>query len=63
MLFFLPLCINYTTKEQKYQREISQILELDLPAIMPIFNKSRVAPQPHERNKKIVSTLARIVFD
>ena len=26
----VPLCINYRTKEQQYQREISQILELDL---------------------------------
>ena len=28
----VPLCINYKTKEQKYQKEINQIL--DLPAIM-----------------------------
>ena len=40
----VPLCINYKTKEQQYQREINQILESDLPAIMPTFNKSRVDP-------------------
>ena len=26
----VPLCIYYRTKEQQYQREINQILELDL---------------------------------
>ena len=59
----VPLCINYRTKEQQYQREINQILESDLPAIMPTFNKSRVDPQPHGRNKRFVSTLTRILFD
>ena len=59
----MPLCINCRTKVQKYQREINQILELDLPAIIPKFNKSRVDPQPHGRNKRSVSTLATILFD
>ena len=31
----VPLCINYRTKELQYHNEISQILESDLPAIMP----------------------------
>ena len=59
----VPLCINYRTKEQQYQREINQILDSDMPAIMPKFNKSRVDPQPHGRYKKFVSTLTRILFD
>ena len=59
----VPLCINYRTKEQQYQREINQILESDLPAIMPTFNKSRVDPQPHGRYKRFVSTLNGILFD
>ena len=59
----VSLCINYRTKEQQYQRETSQILELDLPAIMPKVNKSRVVPQPHGRYKRFVSMLARILFD
>ena len=59
----VPLCINYRTKELQYQGEISQILESDLPAIMPTFNRSRVDPQPHGRYKRFVVTLARILFD
>ena len=59
----VPLCINYRTKEQQYQREFNQILESYLPAIMPTFNKSRVDPQPHGRYKRFVSTLTRIMFD
>ena len=59
----MPLCINYRTKELQYQNEISQILESDLPAIIPTFNRSRVDPQPHERYKRLLSTLARILFD
>ena len=47
----VTLCINYTGKEQKYQREISQIFQLDLPAMMPKFNKSSVDSQPHGRYK------------
>ena len=31
----VPLCINYKAKEQQYQKEISQIFELDLPSIRP----------------------------
>ena len=58
----VPLCINYRTKELQYHDEISQILESDLPAIMPTFNGSRVEPQPHGRYKRFVGTLARIVF-
>ena len=58
----VPLCINYGTKEQ-CQREINQILESDLPAIMPTFNKSRVDPQPCGRYKRFVSTHTRILFD
>ena len=30
---------------------------------MPKFNKSRVNSQPHERYKRFVSTVARILFD
>ena len=59
----VPLCINYRTKEQQYQNDINQILESDLPAIMPTFNKSRVDSQPHGRYKRFVSTLARILLD
>ena len=61
----VPLCINYRTKELQYQSEISQILESDLPAIMPTFNRSRIdpQPQPHGSYKRFVSTLARILFD
>ena len=59
----VPLCINYRTKELQYQSEINQILESDLPAIMPAFNRSTVDPQPHGRYKRFVSTLARILFD
>ena len=59
----VPLCINYRTKELHYQNEISQILESDLPAILPTFNRSRVDPQPHGRYKRFVSTLTRILFD
>ena len=58
----VPLCINYRTKELQYHKEISQILESDLPAIMPTFNESRVDPQPHGRYKRFVGTLARILF-
>ena len=58
----VPLCINYRTKELLYHNEILQILESDLPAIMPTFNGSRADPQPHGRCKKFVGTLARIVF-
>ena len=57
----VPLCINYRTKEQQYQREINQILESDLSAIMPTFNKSRVDPQPHGRFRRWTCT--RILFD
>ena len=63
MLFFVPLCINYRNKELQYQSEINQILESDLPAIMPTFNRSRVDTQPHGRYKRFVSTLTRILFD
>ena len=59
----VPLCINYRTKEQQYQKKITQILESDLPAIMPTFNESRVEPQTHGRYKRFVSTLTRILFD
>ena len=58
----VQLCINYRTKEQQYQREINQILESDLPAIMPTFNESRVDPQPHGRFKRSVRTLTRVLF-
>ena len=58
----VPLSINYRTKEQ-YQRDINQILELDLPTIMSTFNKSRVDSQLHGRYKRFVSTLARILLD
>ena len=47
----VPLCINYRTKELQYQNEISQILESDLPAIMPTFNTRRVDPQHMEDTK------------
>ena len=59
----VPICINYRTKEQQYQREINLILESHLPAIMPTSNKSRVDPQTHGRYKRFVSTLTRILFD
>ena len=59
----VPLCINYRTKKQQYQREINEILESDVPAIMPTFSKSRVDPQLHGRYKRFVSTLTRILFD
>ena len=59
----VPVCINYRTKELQYQSEINQILESDLPAIMPTFNKSRADPQPYGRYKRFVSTLTRILFD
>ena len=59
----MPLCISYRTKEQQNRREINQILESILPAIMPTFNKSRVDPQLHGRYKRFVSTLNRILFD
>ena len=58
----VPLCINYRTKELEYHNEISQILESELPAIMPTFNGSRINPQPHGRYKRFVGTLARILF-
>ena len=45
----VSLYITYRTKEQQYQREISQILVLDSPAAMPKVNKNRVDPQPHGR--------------
>ena len=59
----VPLCVNCRTKEQYYQREINQILELDLPTIMPTFNKIRVDPNPHGRYKELASILARILID
>ena len=49
----LPLYINYRTKEQQYQNEIKQILVLDLPAIMPTFNKSRVNLQSTWKIQKV----------
>ena len=58
----VPLHINYKAKEQQYQREISHMLELDLPAIMPKLNKSKVNPQPHGRYKTFMSTHAGILF-
>ena len=58
----VPLCINYRTKELQNQNEISQILQSNLPAIMPKFNRSRGDPQPHGRYKRFVSTLTRIIF-
>ena len=45
--------ITYKAKEQQHQKEISQLLELDLPAIMSKFNNSRVDPQPHGRHKDL----------
>ena len=59
----VPLCINYRSKELQYQRKINQILESDLPVIMPPFNSSRVDPQPYGRYKRFVSTLGKILFD
>ena len=59
----VPHSINYRTKEQQYQRKINQILESDLPAIMPTFNRSRADPQPHGRYKRFVSIPTRILFD
>ena len=61
-ILLVPLCINYRTKELQYHNEISQILESDLPAIMPTFNGRRVDPQPHGRYNRFVGTLARILF-
>ena len=58
----VSLCINYGTKEQQYLREIDKILELDLPAITPKFNTSRVDPHLHGICKILVSTLARILL-
>ena len=58
----VPLGKNHRTKELQYHNKISQILESDLPAIMPTFNGSRVDPQPHGRYKRFVGTLARILF-
>ena len=51
MLFLVPLCVNYSIEEKQYQREINQILESDLPAIMPTFNKSRVDQNHMEHTK------------
>ena len=51
--YSLVPCINYRTKEQKYQKDIDQILQSDMPAIMPTFNKSRLDPQPHGRHKNL----------
>ena len=59
----LLLCINYNSKGQQYDKEISQICEFNLPTITPKFNKSRVDPQLQGRNRKFVSTLAEILFD
>ena len=59
----VPLCINYRIKELQYHNEIRQILESDLPTIIPTFNGSRVDPQPLGRYKRFVGTLARILFD
>ena len=59
----VPLCINYRTKEPKYQNDINHILESDLPAIMPTFNKSRVDPHLHGRYNWFISSLTRILFD
>ena len=59
----VPLHINYRIKELQDQSEISQILESNLPAIMPTFNRCRVDPQPHGRYKRFVSTLTRILSD
>ena len=59
----VPLCINYRTKELQYQRDINQILESDLPVIMPTFNRSTVDPPRHGSYKRFVSTLTRILFD
>ena len=59
----VPFCIKCKAKEQQYQKEISQIHELDLQAIMPKFNKSRIDPQPHGRYKRFVSIVAGNLFD
>ena len=59
----VSLCINYRTKEPQYQRDINQILESDLPAIIPTFNRSRVGPPPHGRYARFLSILTRILFD
>ena len=55
--------LNKLAKEQQHQSTISQIFDLDLPAIMPKCIKRGVDPQPHGRDKRFVSTLARILFD
>ena len=47
----------------QYQKEISQIIEFDLPAIMPKSNKSKVDPQLHGSYNRFISTLAGILFD
>ena len=60
---WMPLCINYRTKEQQYQIEINQILASDFPAIKPTLSKTMVDPQPLGSYKRFVSTLTRILFD
>ena len=59
----VPLCINYKAMEHQYQKEVDQIPEHYLPAIIPKFNKSGVNSQPHGRYKRFVSILAGILFD
>ena len=59
----VPLSLNFLANNQQYQRKISQIPELDLPAITPKVNKSRVNQQPNGRYKRFVNTLAGILFD
>ena len=59
----VPFCINYKAREQQCQKKISQIPELDLPGIMPKFNKSRVDAQPCRKYKRFSSTLAGILLD
>ena len=54
--------VSIKTKELQYHKEINQLLESDMPAIMSTFNASRVDPQPHGRYKWFVGTVARILF-
>ena len=61
------LCIHYRSKEQQIPKKIRKIFKVDLPAILPESNKTRLNPKltrpPCGRYKRFISILAGILFD
>ena len=65
MLFLILHCISYRAKEWQYKKEISEIFEVDLCALMSMVNNSRHKPTrlQHGRHKRFVSVVFGMLFD